>query len=66
MQRTESRYRVRVCAVPQRGPVLLWIAARAALVACVGGLAVLTRVCRRWFPALVSDFLRLPNHRVSL
>ena len=44
----------------------LLFAARAALLACVGGLAFIVRVCLRWFPALVSDCLRMPNHHVSL
>ena len=44
----------------------LLFAAHAALLACVGGLAFLMRVCLRWFPALVSDCLRMPNHLVSL
>ena len=41
-------------------------AARAALLACVGGLAFLIRLCLRWFPALVSDCPGMPNHHVSL
>ena len=44
----------------------LLFAARAALLACVGGLAFLMRVCLRWFPALNSDCLCMPNHHVSL
>ena len=44
----------------------LLFAARAALMACVGGLAFLVRVCLRWFPALVSYFLCMLNHHVSL
>ena len=41
--------------------------ARAALLACVGGLAFLMRMCLRWFPAHVPDCLCVPlNHRVSL
>ena len=37
-------------------------AARAALLACVGGLALLMRARLRWFPALVTDLLCMPNH----
>ena len=44
----------------------LLLVAHAALLACVGGLTFLMRTCLRWFPALVSDCLRMPNHRVSL
>ena len=44
----------------------LLFAARAALLACVGGLAFLIRLCLRWFPALVSDCPGMPNHHVSL
>ena len=44
----------------------LLFAARAALLACVDGLAFLMRVRLRWFPALVSDCLRMPDHHVSL
>ena len=40
--------------------------ARAALLACVRGMAFLVRVCLRWFPALVSDCLYMPNHCISL
>ena len=36
--------------------------ARAALLACVDGLAFLMRVCLRWFPALVPDSLCVPSH----
>ena len=38
----------------------------AALLACVGGQAFIVRVCLRWFPALVSDCLRMPNRHDSL
>ena len=41
-------------------------AARAALLACVGGLAFLMRACLRWFPAQVSDCMRMLNQHVSL
>ena len=34
---------------------LMALLSRAALLACVGGLAFLIRACLRWFPALVSD-----------
>ena len=44
----------------------LMFAARAALSACVGGLAFLVGVCLRWPPALVSDCLCRPHHHVSL
>ena len=44
----------------------LLFASRAALLACVSGLAFLVRVCRRWFPALVSDCLYMPSYCVSL
>ena len=44
----------------------LLFAARTALLACVGGLAFLIRVCLRWLPALVSDCLCMPSHHVSL
>ena len=33
---------------------------------CVGGLAFLTCVCLRWFPALVSGCLCVPHHCISL
>ena len=39
--------------------------ARVALLACVGGLAVIVRVCLWWFPALVSDCVCMLNHCVS-
>ena len=38
---------------------------RAALLACVGRLAFIVRVCLRGFPALVPACLRIPNHRAS-
>ena len=44
----------------------LLFAARAALLACIGGLAFLIRVCLWCIPALVSDCLCMPNHHVSL
>ena len=34
--------------------------------ASIGGLALLVRVCLRWFPALVSGCLYMPSHCVSL
>ena len=40
--------------------------AHAALLACVGGLSFPMHVYRRWFPALASDCLRMPNDHVSL
>ena len=40
--------------------------ARVALLACVGGLTFLVRMCLWWFPALVPACLCIPNHRVSL
>ena len=46
--------------------VRLLFAARAASLACFGGLAFIVRVCLQRFPALVSDCLRMPTHRVSL
>ena len=45
---------------------VLLFATRAALLACVGGLAFRMRLCLRWFPALVSDCLCIPHHHVSL
>ena len=43
----------------------LLFAARAVLLACVGGLAFVVRVCLQWFPALVSDCLRMLNNHIS-
>ena len=40
--------------------------ARVVVLACVGGLACLVRVCLWWFPALVSDCLCMPGYCVSL
>ena len=40
--------------------------ARVALLACVGGLTLIVRVCIWWFPALVPACLCIPHHRVSL
>ena len=42
------------------------LVARAALLACVGGLAFIMCVCLWWFPALLRACLDLPNHCVSL
>ena len=42
----------------------LLVGARAAFLACIGGLAFLMRVCLRWFPALVPDCFCIPHHRV--
>ena len=44
----------------------LLFAARAALLACVGGLAFHVWVCLRWLPALVSDCLCMRSRHVSL
>ena len=41
------------------GEFLFW--ARAALLACVGGLAFLMHECLRWFPALVPGGLQIPT-----
>ena len=40
--------------------------ARAALLACVGGLTLIVRVCLWLFPAVLSDCLCIRSHRVSL
>ena len=44
----------------------LLFAARAVLLAFVGGLAFLLRVCPWGSPAPVSDFLYMPDHQASL
>ena len=36
------------------------------IIVCAGGLAFLTRVSLRWFPAVVIDCLCMSTHRVSL
>ena len=36
------------------------------LLACIGGLATIVRVCLWWFPALLPACLCIRNHRVSL
>ena len=43
---------------------LLFVAC-AAMLACVGGLAFLMRVCPGGIPALVSECLCMHNHHVS-
>ena len=40
--------------------------ARAALLACVGGLAFVVCVCLLWFPALAPACFCIPNYPVSL
>ena len=52
------------CIVPWLGGCFL--APRAVLLACVGGLAFLVRVCLRWLPALVTNCLCMLNHHISL
>ena len=44
----------------------LLFVARVALLACVGELTFIVRLCLRCFPALVSDCPYIPNHCVSL
>ena len=42
-----------------------FLAPRAVMLACVGRLASLVRVCLRWSPAVVSICLCMPSHHVS-
>ena len=52
------------CIVPRLEGCFL--APRAVLLACVGRLAFLVRVCLRCFPAVVSDCLYMPNYCLYL
>ena len=44
----------------------LLFGARAVLLSCVGRLVFLMRVCLRWFPALASGCLCMPQHCVPI
>ena len=48
------------------GVGVLPFVARVALLACVGGLTFIVRVCLEWFPALVSDCVCMPGYCISL
>ena len=58
-------FQVRGCITPWLGLYILLFGTHAVLLASVGRLAFLLRVCLRWFPALVSDYLYMPNPCVS-